>query len=102
MTGPLTPREFEIVKIVATGMTNTEIAERLFSSERTVENHMSRAMLKVGVTSRTAPGVWHGTQRDNPSRFHSQVVQAAPFGQLLGRSLGSASKWDEWGCGCAV
>ncbi|WP_083850846.1 helix-turn-helix domain-containing protein [Arthrobacter sp. TB 23] len=49
-----------MVKIVATGMTNAEIAERLFISERTVENHVSRAMLKVGVTSRTAPGVWQG------------------------------------------
>lgn len=69
-TGPLTPRESEIVEIVATGMTNAEIAERLFISERTVENHMSRAMLKVGVTSRTALGVWYRTQRDNPSRLH--------------------------------
>jgi DNA-binding CsgD family transcriptional regulator len=61
--GPLTPREFEIVEIVAIGRTNAEIAERLFISERTVENHVSRAMLKVGVTSRTALGVWHGMQR---------------------------------------
>ncbi|WP_422114699.1 helix-turn-helix domain-containing protein [Brachybacterium sp. UNK5269] len=63
--GPLTPRESEIVEIVATGRSNAEIAERLFISERTVENHVSRAMLKVGVTSRTALSLWRRTQQEN-------------------------------------
>ncbi|MDP8900819.1 MAG: LuxR C-terminal-related transcriptional regulator [Actinomycetota bacterium] len=49
----MTPRESEIAELVATGLTNAQIAGRLFLSERTVENHISRAMLKVGVASRT-------------------------------------------------
>lgn len=60
VSGPLTPRESEIVAIATTGATNAEIARRLFLSERTVENHLSRAMRKAGVTSRTALAAWHG------------------------------------------
>lgn len=52
-SGPLTPRESEIADLVSTGMTNHQIAERLYLSERTVENHISHAMIKLGVTSRT-------------------------------------------------
>lgn len=52
-SGVLTPRESEIADLVSTGMTNAQIAEQLFLSERTVENHVSHAMIKLGVTSRT-------------------------------------------------
>ncbi len=56
--GPLTAREAEVVEILSTGATNAEIAATLHLSERTVENHVSRAMLKVGVSSRTALAAW--------------------------------------------
>lgn len=48
----LTPREREIAPLTAT-LTNREIAERLTLSVRTVENHVARAMKKLGISSRT-------------------------------------------------
>jgi DNA-binding CsgD family transcriptional regulator/tetratricopeptide (TPR) repeat protein len=48
----LTPREVEIVQLLADGLRNAEIAERLFLSERTVENHVSSILRKLGARSR--------------------------------------------------
>ncbi|HEX3262349.1 MAG TPA: response regulator transcription factor [Solirubrobacterales bacterium] len=48
----LTPREEEIVKLVAEAHTNREIADILHLSEKTVENHRSNAMRKLGMRDR--------------------------------------------------
>ncbi|MDQ3729648.1 MAG: response regulator transcription factor [Actinomycetota bacterium] len=48
----LTPREQEVVKLVAEAHTNKEIAEVLHLSEKTVENHRSNAMKKLGMRDR--------------------------------------------------
>lgn len=53
----LSPRELEVVRLVAQGMTNKQAAERLFLSRRTVEGHVTSAMRKLDVTSRTALAV---------------------------------------------
>jgi DNA-binding CsgD family transcriptional regulator len=50
----LTPQEFEIVSLAATGLTNKQIAERLFLSPRTVSGHLHRAFPKLGVATRAA------------------------------------------------
>lgn len=49
---PLSAREWEIVNLVARGMTNRDIAERLVVSTRTVEGHVYRIFAKLNVTSR--------------------------------------------------
>jgi DNA-binding CsgD family transcriptional regulator len=49
---PLTDRELEIVMLIADGLSNRAIAERLTLSVRTVESHIYRAMSKTGTTSR--------------------------------------------------
>jgi DNA-binding CsgD family transcriptional regulator len=49
----LSPREREIVELVAKGRTNKEIAATLFLAEKTVENNLSRIYAKLGVRSRT-------------------------------------------------
>lgn len=50
----LTPRECEVLRLVATGATNRVIAERLFLSEKTVARHLSNIFEKLGVPSRAA------------------------------------------------
>lgn len=48
----LTPREPEVVNLVALGLSNTEIAARLVLSPLTAKTHVSRAMAKVGARDR--------------------------------------------------
>jgi DNA-binding CsgD family transcriptional regulator len=50
----LTTQEREIARLAATGMTNRQIAERLFLSDRTVGAHLYRVFPKLGITSRAA------------------------------------------------
>lgn len=53
----LTRREREVVELAARGLSNAEIAERLYVSVRTAEGHLLRAFVKLGVTDRGAlPG----------------------------------------------
>lgn len=53
----LSPREQEVAQLVAQGLTNRQVAEELFLSPRTIDRHLSAAMRKLGVTSRTALAV---------------------------------------------
>jgi two-component system, NarL family, response regulator NreC len=48
----LTEREVDILRLIALGHTNTEIAEQLFLSVRTVESHRARVQQKTGLTTR--------------------------------------------------
>ncbi|CAA9568933.1 MAG: hypothetical protein AVDCRST_MAG19-2570 [uncultured Thermomicrobiales bacterium] len=50
----LTPREVEVLRLVAEGMTNPRIAERLFLSPKTVSSHLVSVYGKLGVTTRAA------------------------------------------------
>jgi DNA-binding CsgD family transcriptional regulator len=54
----LTPREAEVAVLVATGVTNRQVANRLHISEWTVINHMRRVMQKLGCSSRTQVATW--------------------------------------------
>jgi DNA-binding CsgD family transcriptional regulator len=52
--GGLTPREVEVLRLVATGKTNRAIAAELYLSEKTVARHVSNIFTKLGVSSRSA------------------------------------------------
>jgi non-specific serine/threonine protein kinase len=56
--GPLSRREREVAKLVAAGMTNRQIGERLFIAERSAEGHVERIRNKLGVRSRTEVAIW--------------------------------------------
>ena len=79
----LSPREFEVLLILAEGRTNREIAERLFISERTVGVHVRRILAKLGVSGRVqAAGVAIrlGLVPEPPAvdREESRIARPAP------------------------
>lgn len=54
----LTPREREVLALVAEGASNRQIAQRLMISERTARTHMSAILAKLGLVSRTQVALW--------------------------------------------
>lgn len=69
----LSRRELEIARLVADGLTNREVAARLFISERTVDGHLEHVREKLGVTSRAQVAAWVVREAEQPA-----VAQPAP------------------------
>ncbi len=76
---PLSRREQEVAALVAEGLTNRAIADRLFISERTVDGHLEHIREKLGVNSRAQVAVWYaarpavGAALVAPSRRRVQI-----------------------------
>ncbi|MDH6696990.1 response regulator transcription factor [Streptomyces sp. MAA16] len=62
----LTPREREILALIGEGLTNGQIGKRLYLSEKTVKNHISRLLAKLGVERRIQAAVL-ATQHQPPA-----------------------------------
>lgn len=60
MSGPdsLTPREREVAGLLAEGLTNAGLAERLYISPRTAAVHVSNILSKLGMSSRAEVAAW--------------------------------------------
>ncbi|WP_461143782.1 ATP-binding protein [Salinifilum aidingensis] len=59
----LTPREREVARLVARGLSNREIAERLVIAKRTSDSHVEHILAKLGFTSRAQIAAWVAEQR---------------------------------------
>ena len=58
MVAPLSERETEVLRLLAQGLTNKDIAQALILSVRTVEAHLRGIFAKLGVSSRTEAALW--------------------------------------------
>ena len=56
--GELTPREREVAALIAEGLTNSQLAERLFISPKTAAVHVSNILMKLGLSSRAEVAAW--------------------------------------------
>ncbi|MFF5303833.1 ATP-binding protein [Streptomyces sp. NPDC013161] len=63
LDSPLTRRETEVAELIAEGLTNQQIADRLVVALRTAEGHVERILSKLGFTSRSQVAVWAQTRR---------------------------------------
>jgi non-specific serine/threonine protein kinase len=54
----LTPRQLEVARLIAEGMSNKEIAARITRSERTVEGHVEQICNRLGFNSRVQIAAW--------------------------------------------
>jgi len=57
VTSKLTEREVEVLRLIAKGLSNADIADRLFLSDGTVRNHVSAILAKLGVNDRTQAAI---------------------------------------------
>ncbi|PZS24428.1 MAG: LuxR family transcriptional regulator [Pseudonocardiales bacterium] len=75
----LTPSERQVAQLTASALTNRQIAERLFVTEKTVEAHLSRVYRKMGVSSRTQLAVHLAAEPGPPAaitQHHSPSAEA--------------------------
>lgn len=86
----LSRRELEVARLVAEGLTNREIAARLFLSERTVDGHLEHVREKLGVNTRAQVATW--VVRNGDARPGS-AAPAQPAARPALRWRGMSRRW---------
>jgi ATP/maltotriose-dependent transcriptional regulator MalT len=86
---PLTAREQEIAALVASGLTNAQIGERLVIAEGTVHRHLAHIRAKLGAHSRREVAAWFNTASGSSIDRMQNTPQDTPLseGVLVGRRL---------------
>jgi DNA-binding NarL/FixJ family response regulator len=72
-TDTLTPRERQIMHLVALGMSNKEIAHQATLCEGTVKMHLHHILVKLGLANRTQLATFAHSRSQQPSAWHSQI-----------------------------
>ena len=68
LTGGLTGQESKILELLAEGLTNRQIAERMHLAEKTVKNYVSNLLAKLGMSRRTEAAVYAARMADRRER----------------------------------
>ncbi|MGW1842244.1 response regulator [Streptomyces sp. NPDC001966] len=71
----LSPREKDVLALIGEGLTNNQIGKRLYLSEKTVKNHISRLLAKLGVERRIQAAVIaaHASEASPPGAEHHRI-----------------------------
>ena len=87
----LTPRELEILRLVAEGHSNSQLAQLLWVTEQTVKFHLSNIYRKLNVANRTEASRWaqlNGLLSSRPEQERGGVASAAAVDRRSGRVVG--------------
>jgi DNA-binding NarL/FixJ family response regulator len=68
----LTDQERRILDLIAEGMTNRQIGERMFLAEKTVKNYVSNLLAKLGMSRRTEAAVYATRRKEEKKRFEDR------------------------------
>jgi DNA-binding CsgD family transcriptional regulator len=91
----LTPRQLEIARLIAEGLTNRQVADRLFLSERTVETHITNILNKLDLNSRVQLTRWMAELPETSRHSHLTCSVACEGTPVVAAALIAAIRSGE-------